>query len=210
MPSVKSLLKRDWFVGLVITLLFLALAESGVFSAFDREAYNLGVKFSSAREPNDKIVIVAIDDKSQQALGAWPWSRDVLAESMKLLTSTKPSVVGFTMPFDTGQYQAGLTALSELRKTLKKQRKLNRSVNNALRKTESALHGDNNLAKTFKKGGRIVLSMQYIPTEEPLSGLIPSLPKYMQRFSLSRVSLNGNTSGGIGWSSPIRCARKTR
>ena len=56
MPSVKSLLKRDWFVGLVITLLFLVLAETGVFSAFDREAYNLGVKFSSAREPNDKIV----------------------------------------------------------------------------------------------------------------------------------------------------------
>ena len=133
MPSVKSLLKRDWFVGLVITLLFLIFAETGLFSSFDREAYNLGVKFSTAREPNDQIVVVAIDDKSLQALGAWPWSRDVLAESMKLLTSTKPSVIGFTMPFDTGQYQAGLSALSELRKILKKQRKLSRSVNSALR-----------------------------------------------------------------------------
>ena len=202
MPSVKSLLKRDWFVGLVITLLFLVFAETEVFSAFDREAYNLGVKFSSAREPNDEIVVVAIDDKSQQALGAWPWSRDVLAESMKLLTSTKPSVVGFTMPFDTGQYQAGLTALSELRKILRKQKKLSRSVNKALRKTESALHGDNNLAKTFKSGGRIVLSMQYIPGNETSSGLTPSLPKYMQRFSLPRVNINGNSNRGFGWPSP--------
>jgi serine/threonine-protein kinase len=101
MALLKSLIKRDWFIGLVITLLFLIFAEAGVFSALDREAYNLGVKFSTAREPNEKIVVVAIDDKSLQTLGAWPWSRDVLAESMKLLTSTKPSVVGFTMPFDT-------------------------------------------------------------------------------------------------------------
>ena len=202
MPSIKSLLKRDWFVGLVITFLFLIFAETGMFSVFDREAYNLGVKFSTAREPSEKIVVVAIDDKSQQALGAWPWSRDVLAESMKLLTSTKPSVVGFTMPFDTGQYQAGLTALSELRKLLKKQKKLSRSVNKALRMTESALHGDDNLAKTFKSGGRIVLSMQYIPTAEPLSGLTPSLPKYMQRFSLPKVRVNGNSSQGFGWPSP--------
>ncbi len=198
----KSLIKRDWFIGLVITLLFLIFAEIGVFSAFDRQAYNLGVKFSSAREPNEKIVVVAIDDKSLQALGAWPWSRDVLAESMKLLTSTKPSVVGFTMPFDTKQYQAGLTSLAELRKILKKQKKLSRSVNRALRQTESALHGDDNLAKTFKAGGRIVLSMQYIPTNRPTPGLTASLPRYMQKFALPKVSINGSNNLGIGWPSP--------
>ena len=202
MPSIKPLLKRDWFVGLVITFLFLILAETGLFSAFDREAYNLGVKFSTAREPSEKVVVVAIDDKSQQALGAWPWSRDVLAEAMKLLTATKPSVVGFTMPFDTGQYQAGRSALAELRKTLKKQKKLNRSVNKALLMTESALLGDDNLARTFKSGGRIVLSMQYIAGAEPAPGLSRSLPKYMQRFALPRVRLNGDDGHGLGWSSP--------
>jgi serine/threonine-protein kinase len=202
MSLPKSLIKRDWFIGLVITVLFLIFAEIGLFSAFDREAYNLGVKFSSAREPNEKIVVVAIDDKSLQALGSWPWSRDVLAESMKLLTQTKPSVIGFTMPFDTGQYQAGLTSLAELRKILKKQKKLSRSVNKALRMTESALHGDDNLAATFKSGGRIVLSMQYLPTSEPVPGLTSSLPRYMQRFALPRVNMNGNSDRGFGWPEP--------
>jgi serine/threonine-protein kinase len=202
MALLKSLIKRDWFIGLVITLLFLIFAEAGVFSALDREAYNLGVKFSTAREPNEKIVVVAIDDKSLQTLGAWPWSRDVLAESMKLLTSTKPSVVGFTMPFDTAQYQAGLSSLSELRKLLKKQKKLSRSVNRVLRKTESTLHGDNNLAKTFKAGGRIVLSMQYIPSNKPVPGMTASLPKYMQKFALPKVSIDGNNGRGIGFPSP--------
>jgi len=105
MPLIRSLLKRDWFVGLVITLLFLLFAEAGWFSALDRQAYNLGAKFSVNKAPREDIVVVAIDDKSLQALGAWPWSRDVLAETTHLLTRVKTRVVGFTMPFDTGQYE---------------------------------------------------------------------------------------------------------
>ncbi|MGI9292810.1 MAG: CHASE2 domain-containing protein, partial [Pseudomonadales bacterium] len=101
MPSIKSLLRRDWFIGLVITILFLLLAEAGWLAALDRQAYNVGVKFSAAKEPHEDIVVVASDDKSIQALGAWPWSREVLAKTTRLLSRAKPSVMGFTMPFDT-------------------------------------------------------------------------------------------------------------
>jgi len=202
MPLIKSLLKRDWFIGLVITLLFLMIAEAGWFTALDRQAYNLGVKFSAGKDPHEDIVVVAIDDKSLQALGAWPWSRDVLAATTKLLTKAKTRVVGFTMPFDTGQYEAGLDSLAELRTILKKEKKLSRRVNKALRVTESTLHGDDNLAATFKAGGRIVLAMPYIPTSEPLPGLNPSLPRYMQRFALTKVTVNANSKRGFGWPSP--------
>jgi serine/threonine-protein kinase len=202
MPIIKSLLQRDWFVGLVITLLFLVLAESGWFSAFDRQAYNLGVKLSASKSPHEDIVIIAIDDKSLQALGAWPWSRNVLAETMRVLTRARTRVVGFTMPFDTGQYEAGLTSLAKLRTILKQEKKLSRRVNKALRVTESTLHGDDNLAGTFKAGGRIVLAMPYIPAATPSSGLNSSLPGYMQRFTLPRIDVNDNGSRGLGWPSP--------
>ncbi|MDH3386725.1 MAG: CHASE2 domain-containing protein, partial [Gammaproteobacteria bacterium] len=165
-----------------------------MFSAFDRQAYNLGVKFSAAKEPHEDIVVVAVDDKSLQTLGAWPWSRDVLAETTQLLVKAKPRVVGFTTSFDTGQYEAGLASLANLRKILRSEKKLSRRVNQALRVTESTLHGDDSLAATFKSGGRIVLSMQYIPTTEPPPGLSPALPKYMQKFALPRVSFNGSSS----------------
>jgi len=200
MPLIKSLLKRDWFVGLVITLLFLLFAESGWFAALDRQAYNLGVKFSAAKDAHDDIVVIAIDDKSLQALGSWPWSRDVLAETTKLLTKAKPRVVGFTMPFDTGQYEAGLASLAELRKILKREKKISRRVNKALRLTESTLHGDENLAGTFKSGGRIVLAMPYIPTSESVPDLSPALPKHMRKFALPKVSVNDDR--GFGWPSP--------
>ena len=124
MPSIKTLLLRDWFIGLVITILFLIFAEAGWFSALDRQAYNFGVKFSSAKEPRDDIVVVAIDDKSLQALGAWPWSREVLAKISRLLSRANPSVVGYTMPFDTGQYETSLASLAELRTILTRSRSI--------------------------------------------------------------------------------------
>ena len=170
-------------------------------AAFDRQAYNFGTKFSAAKEAHEDIVVVAIDDKSLQALGAWPWSREVLAKTTRLLSRAKPAVMGYTMPFDTGQYEAGLSSLARLRAILNKEKKLSSRVNKALRLTESTLHGDKSLASSFKSGGRIVLAMPYIPTEKPLPGLSPSLPKSMQKFALPKVSANG-VSRGFGWPSP--------
>ena len=170
-------------------------------AAFDRQAFNFGVKFSAAKEPQEDIVVVAIDDKSIQALGAWPWSREVLAKTTRLLSRAEPSVMGFTMPFDTGQYGAGLSSLAGLRAILSKEKKLSKRVNKALRRTEVTLHGDKNLASSFKSGGRIVLAMPYTPTEKPLTGLSASLPQYMQKFALPKVSVNGG-SRGFGWPSP--------
>ena len=202
MSLIKSLSKHDWFVGLIITLMFLAFAEADWFASLDRKAYNLGAKFSSSKDAREDIVVVAIDDKSLQALGAWPWSRDVIADTTQLLTRAKPRVVGFTMPFDAGQYEVGLDSLAQLRAILKSEKKLSRRVDKAIRVTESSLHGDSSLASTFKAGGRIVLAMPYIPANDPLPGLHPSLPKYMERFALTKVSVNGNYSRGFGWPTP--------
>ncbi len=202
MQLIKSLFSRNWFVGLVLTILFLFFTEAGWFSALDRQAYNLGVKFTGAKDPHENIVVVAIDDKSLQSLGAWPWSRDIIAKTTRLLSKASPSVIGFTMPFDNEQYEAGLTSLVRLRNILKNEKKLSRNVNKALRLTESTLYGDNILAKSFKSGGRIVLAMSYITTEEPVPGLTSSLPKHLQKFSLPKVSLDANSNRGFGWPSP--------
>ena len=198
----KSYLNSHWFIGLVITLLFLAAAELGWFSELDRQAYNLGAEISAAKEPHEDIVIVAIDDKSLQKLGAWPWSRDVLAETTQLLTRVAPRVIGINLPFDSGQYQAGQSSLAQLRSILKKENKLSRNVNRALRQTEASLHSDDNLAKTFKKGGRIVLAMPYIATDKPTPGLTQSLPRYMQKFVLPNVHVSSTHPQGFGWPKP--------
>jgi len=191
MGLFKSLIRRGWFAGLALTLAFLVMAELGVFDGLDREAYNLGVRISAAREPHPRVVVVAIDDKSLQTLGTWPWSRDVLAETTQLIASGRPRVIGFTVPLDTGQYQASQGTLAELRAILRAEKKLSRNVNRALSQTESTLLGDANLARSFG-GVRIVLAMDYRPASGSESGVTAPLPEYLRKFVLP----------GIGASSP--------
>ena len=198
---IKSSIKQDWFVGLVILLLFLIAAEAGWFRALDRQAYDLGVQFSASKDTNEDIVVIAIDDKSMQSLGAWPWPREVIAEMTRMVTRGVPKVMGFTFPLDSGQSQASLGSLSELGKILKQEKKLSKRVNRALRATELTLRGDDQLAASFKAAGRIVLAMPYTEGRGPQSGLMPSLPVHMQRYALAKVRVD-NLSHGFGWPTP--------
>ncbi len=182
-------------------LLFLTVAEVGGFSGLDRKAYDLGVQFTASKDAHEDIVVIAIDDKSMQKLGAWPWPRDVMAETTRLVTRGVPRVIGFTMPLDSGQSRASLGSLNELGKILKQENKLSGRVNRALRATELILRGDDQLAASFKAAGRIVLSMPYTESSEPESGLTPGLPDHMQRYALVRVRIN-NLNHGFGWPTP--------
>lgn len=182
-------------------LFFLIIAETGWFTALDRQAYNLALQFTSSKEAQEDIVVIAIDDKSLQALGAWPWSRGVLAKATQQVTRGGPRIIGYNLSLDSKQFQKGRGALSDLRKILKQENKLSNRVNRALRLTESTLRGDDMLAASLKAASRIVLAMSYAEGIEPESGLTPSLPRYLQRFSLPRVDIN-NLSQGFGWPAP--------
>jgi CHASE2 domain-containing sensor protein len=116
---IKSSIKQDWFVGLVILLVFLIAAEAGWFTALDRQAYELGVQFTASKDAHEDIVVIAIDDKSMESLGAWPWPRDVIAEMTRMVTRGVPRVMGFNLPLDSGQSRVSLGLLSELGNILK-------------------------------------------------------------------------------------------
>jgi CHASE2 domain-containing sensor protein/tRNA A-37 threonylcarbamoyl transferase component Bud32 len=194
--------QSDWFIGLMIMLMFLVFAETQLFGSLDNKAYNLGARFSTDKEPSKDVVVIAIDDQSLEKLGPWPWSREVLARVTNMLGKVRPRVTGFTMPFDLAQNQASLRSVTTLRKTLKKESKLSPAVNKALNKTELSLRSDEVLADSFKAVGRIVLSMPYIATSEPVAEELQPLPAHMQKFTLPNVSIeadkNTMESGWLG------------
>ena len=45
-------------------------------------------------EPSRDIVILAIDDRSLQQVGPWPWRREIMAEILDRLTPAHPRVIG--------------------------------------------------------------------------------------------------------------------
>src|SRR4051794_38203748 len=74
----SSFWKKDWFLGLVVSVAIVLLGTSQVIQSLERSAYDWGVRASS-QNPSDKVVVIAIDDASIRNIGRWPWSRDVHA-----------------------------------------------------------------------------------------------------------------------------------
>ena len=77
----KAFWKSDWFVGAVLSFVFLVAWwwGTGLLEGLERDAYDIGVRLS-ARDPGNSVVVVAIDDNSIQNVGRWPWSREVHAQ----------------------------------------------------------------------------------------------------------------------------------
>ena len=106
--------KSDWFVGLIITLIFLAIIQSDFIQSIERDAYDFGVQ-SSSRTASDKIAVIAIDDESIANIGRWPWSRNIHAQMHELLTKGGAKAIGQTVFFTEPQLDPGLQFIRELK-----------------------------------------------------------------------------------------------
>jgi CHASE2 domain-containing sensor protein len=90
--------KKDWFAGLIITILVLAFSGSASFQSLERSAYDWGVR-STSRVASDRIAIIAIDDQSIANIGRWPWPRDLHAKLIRALADSGAKVIGHTVFF---------------------------------------------------------------------------------------------------------------
>ncbi|MEJ2590252.1 MAG: CHASE2 domain-containing protein [Candidatus Thiodiazotropha sp.] len=83
---------------LLLLLLTSLLAASGWLWRWDQLLYDLQIGFMSSA-PSDDVVIVAIDEKSLEALGRWPWSREVHARLVERLTQAGARAIVFDVLF---------------------------------------------------------------------------------------------------------------
>lgn len=94
MKFVKNRLVLNIIVALIVAVLLSLLFFFGFF-------YTWQVALSDVlyydRAPLDNIIIVAIDDKSLQELGRWPWGREKFVELLPLIENA--SIVGIDIGF---------------------------------------------------------------------------------------------------------------
>jgi len=185
--------KSDWFVGLAISIVFLCLwlGDNAVLGGLERDAYDLGVRLSSA-DPGNKIVVIAIDDKSIQNIGRWPWSRETHAKMIDKLTAGGAKTIGNTIFYSEAQVDAGLTWNRRLRRLLAN---VSLSADDAamltqtLATAEQELNADGKLATSLKAGGNTILGMQFVPGD-PIGNPNSELPPHLTRFAINEANIS--------------------
>ena len=70
------------FITLTVAAIFAVLCFFDTFQKLDFRLYDALLHLKKQPPKNEKIVLLEIDDDSIDALGEWPWSRDIIADAM--------------------------------------------------------------------------------------------------------------------------------
>lgn len=112
--------KKIYLISFLITAVFLAASLSNVrfFEFMELKALDLMFSARGNVKASPQIVIAAIDDKSLEKFGQWPWPREKLAEIVRALRLSGAKVAAFDIVFAEADRSGGDKEFAEeLRKT---------------------------------------------------------------------------------------------
>lgn len=95
---LKKFKSDQYFTALILVIGVLLTILSGALARFDNIFYDVGLYLTAPNPPED-VVIVAIDERSLDIIGKWPWPRDVHANLISQLHESKPLAIGLDILF---------------------------------------------------------------------------------------------------------------
>ncbi len=144
-------------------------------------------KVRGMRDPGPEIAIIAIDDKSIEKIGRWPWSRSVFARMVDILSEGGAKVIGFDILFLLPEEQP---EYSKIRQLMDRYRNLGLAkvspqgprfygeMTNALKHVDH----DSKFAQSIEKSGRVVLALLLHPGRQKKKE--PSKPEELNNYDL--------------------------
>lgn len=215
--SLYELLQSWWrhrvsfIISLVVTFSALTLyyftffgeKSTPIFAFLQRFEYNaLDTRFRyrapGATPPDPRIVIVEIDQQSQEVLGKWPFSRAHFATMLDVLHDDGAKVAAFDITFDKPDRTAD--PVRALWSRLEQRKKNGESIDPKLESEVRALaleyDADSQFAKAIDRFGPVVLGNFFLKSDE-LKGIDPKvLDQYdelIEWYALGRNALHPET-----------------
>lgn len=141
-------------LGLLLTLLafFLFIANFEFFALVSQKMFDLNFRARGPIAGKRDVVIVAIDQKSQDAFGRWPWTRTVIAGVIDRIAKGNPKVVGLDIVFSYPEERPDFTLAQRLLAKAPPHGPLRAELEDAL----DNANADQRLADAIKKAGNVV------------------------------------------------------
>ena len=190
-PSTVKKLVREWWVhrgslGISLLVMLFALAvyyttfvgerPMPVFDSIYRlELNTLDVRFQFRGRvaPDPRIIIVDIDQRSQEQLGRWPFPRIHFVHLMDALREDGAKVVAFDMTFSKPDQT--VLPLQDLSADLAAEKKqglaVSPAVQSAIDRREKQYNYDEQFAESLKRFGHVVLGNYFLYTTADLQGV---------------------------------------
>ncbi len=102
---MKSLKEARWFIFIIISLFFSSLIlfiyryNPAFIKGIDLKLQDVRFRLKKGDLPDPHIAIVAIDEKSVNEIGRWPWKRSIMAKLIDSLSSYGAKVIALDIVF---------------------------------------------------------------------------------------------------------------
>ena len=119
------MLKKLHISTLSLIILFLAVISGKILFEIDPLQpleykvydYLLGLR---QRKAATQVVVVAIDNKSVQSIGGWPWPRSLIASAVRQLTMDGTHTMGLSLLYPSRELNPGLEEIRLIQQSLPK------------------------------------------------------------------------------------------
>ncbi len=179
---------------MLVVLAVIVLHQATDFiGALERKFYDFG-STASARQPSDRIAVIAIDDQSIANIGRWPWPRDVHAAMIDQLSAAKAKTIVHTAFFLEPQTDRGLGFIRKMKEVLVPAADsssggsdLAQQLLGVISEAEVALDTDAKLAASMARA-RNVLIPSVFTLGEPLGRPDEPLPDFALKSAVDETS----------------------
>jgi adenylate cyclase len=123
--------------------------------------------------PEPRIVVIDIDQKAQEVLGRWPFSRAYFAKMLDVLHDDGAKVVAFDITFSKpDQTAAPVRALAEqLEKRRQAGEAIDAKLTDEVKQLASEYDADSQFAKSIRRFGPVILGNYFLFTPADLEGV---------------------------------------
>jgi adenylate cyclase len=219
----RELWRHKWSltISVVVTLAALAiyflifLGERPLpFSKFVRrlelDSLDLRFQFRGRVEPDPRIIIVDIDQQSQEVLGHWPFPRIYFAKLVDALREDGARVVTFDITFSQpdGTAEPLKTLYTDLEQKQKQGKAVSGGVLGTIQEKEKKYDYDQQFADSIQRFGSVVLGDYFLYTQADMQGVSSeSLDNYsnlLSFFTLPQVRKLPSAAKNMGYPQLIR------
>src|SRR5467141_2994414 len=123
--------------------------------------------------PDPRIVVIDIDQRAQEVLGRWPFSRTSFAKTLDILHDDGAKVVGFDITFSKpDQSAAPIRALwTELEARRKRGEPVDQKLSVEVQRLAASFDADKQFATAIQRFGPVVLGNYFLFTDADLRGM---------------------------------------
>ena len=146
-------------IGLALTLLIIAMVrlDPRFLEVLELQLIDQRFMKRGPLPPGPEVVIVAIDEKSQDVLGRWPWPRSTLATLVDNLTDANVATIGFDMVFSESGDSISEKTLQLLKKNISLENGQDGLSDSMRKEILTGKTSDEQFAESLKNGNNSIL-----------------------------------------------------